>query len=331
MQGQPTRRAGDDARPAGSNLRRPGGTAIPPTPPRTRRLLATAAAIALSAVLPACASAGPGRAGEPLGEVFPDPALAACVAAAAGLPDATAETADADLAAVEQLHCAGGTAGEVIRSLAGVEELTSLSVLDVPHNQITDLTPLASLPRLGTLTLTANAVHDLTPLAGLGLFDLGLSQNPVSDLTPLAGTTTLSALGVAAARVTDIGPLAGHDALRELDLSGNAITDVSPLAGLPNLDTLRLARNQIADPTPLGTIPTLLVLDVFGNRIADVGGLAGAPLLQELQLGANPVIDLTPLLAVGTLVNLGLDETDSTRLTGVDRLRAAGVSVNGLA
>jgi internalin A len=62
-----------------------------------------------------------------------------------------------------------------------------------------------------------------------------------------------------------------------------------------------------------------------------VSGLAGAPLLQELQLGANPVTDLTPLLDLGSLVNLGLDETDPTRLTGVDQLRAAGISVNGLA
>jgi hypothetical protein len=54
-----------------------------------------------------------------------------------------------------------------------------------------------------------------------------------------------------------------------------------------------------------------------------VSGLAGAPLLQELQLGANPVTDVTPLLDPGSL--------DSTRLTGVDQLRAAGISVNGLA
>jgi internalin A len=78
-------------------------------------------------------------------------------------------------------------------------------------------------------------------------------------------------------------------------------------------------------------VPTLLVLDLFGNQVADVTGLAGAPLLQELQLGANPVTDLRPLLRVGTLINLGLDETDGTRLTGVAELRAAGVSVNGLA
>jgi hypothetical protein len=113
-------------------------------------LFATAAAIALSAVVPACATTEPGR---PLGEVFPDPALAACVAVAAGLPDATGDAADADLDAIEQLHCDGGaSAPEVIRSLDGVEELTSLSVLDVPRNQITDLAPVASLAHSATST-----------------------------------------------------------------------------------------------------------------------------------------------------------------------------------
>ena len=90
-------------------------------------------------------------------------------------------------------------------------------------------------------------------------------------------------------------------------------------------------RDRIVDPTALDTILTLLILDVFGNQIRDVSGPADAPLLQQLQLGANPVADLTPLLGCGRLVNLGLDETDATRLTGVDELRAAGVHVNGLA
>ena len=60
-------------------------------------------------------------------------------------------------------------------------------------------------------------------------------------------------------------------------------------------------------------------------------GLADAPLLQELQLGANPLTDLRPLLRATSLVDLGLDETDRTRLTGIEELRAAGVPVDGLA
>ena len=137
---------------------------------------------------------------------------------------------------------------------------------------------------------------------------------------------------MAAAQVTDISALAGHDALRTLDLSGNAITDVSPLAGLATLDTVRLGAEPDRRPVPAGHHP-----DAAGPRPVrqpdrrPCGGLADAPLLQELQLGANPLTDLTPLLRTSSLVNLGLDETDSTRLTGVEELRAAGVSVNGLA
>ncbi len=271
---------------------------------------------------------GPAR---PLAELFPDEALAACVARALGLPGAASGATDRELAGIEQLRCDGQeTPGAPITSLTGIDALPALSALELPRNAISDLTPLAGT-NVGALALTGNAVTDLGPLAGLELFDLGLSQNPISDLAPLAGMTTLNALGVASAQLTDISALAGKTGLRDLDLSGNAITDVSPLAGLPNLDTLGLNGNRIVDPSPLGTIPTLLILDLFGNQVGAIGGLADAPLLQQLQLGANPVTDLTPLLRTTSLVNLGLDETDSTRLTGVEQLRAAGVSVNGLA
>ena len=101
--------------------------------------------------------------------------VAACLAAALGLPDATTVASDAQLDAVTELTCDGQTAQEPIRSLAGIERLSALDELDAPRNEIGDLAPLASWPRLGTL------------------FDLGLSQNPVSDLTPLAGMTTLDA------------------------------------------------------------------------------------------------------------------------------------------
>jgi Leucine Rich repeats (2 copies) len=306
-------------------------------PPAHRASAAPVRWVALAVVVALVGAAGVwawswfGATTEPA-RVIADDALAACVAAAAGRPGATDGVSDRDLSAVDQLSCDGAdSAVGPIRSLEGIQRLPNLTSLYAPRNDISDLAPLASLPRLSALTLTDNAVSDLSPLAGLPLFDLGLSQNPVADLSPLAGTTTLSALGVASAQLTDISALSGLDALSTLDLSGNAITDVSPLAGLPRLDTVDLSRNQVVDPSPLGTIPTLLVLDLFLNQVTEVGGLADAPLLQQLQLGANPLTDLRPLLRTTSLLNLGLDESDSTRLTGIDELRAAGVSVNGLA
>ena len=64
--------------------------------------------------------------------------------------------------------------------------------------------------------------------------------------------------------------------------------------------------------------------------MSDLSPLAG-PALFDLGLSQNPVSDLTPLLRVRSLMDLGLDDTDATRLTGIEQLRAADVHVNGLA
>ena len=156
-----------------------------PVPTVARRTAAVVAALALLTGPAACATptsdrqAGPG---PTVGQVIADPALAACLAAALGLPDATAPVPEDALTAITELTCDGQTSAQgPIRSLAGIEQLPSLNELDAPRNEISDLAPLAALPRLGTLTLTANLVRDLSPLAGLQLFDLGLSQNPVGD------------------------------------------------------------------------------------------------------------------------------------------------------
>ena len=126
---------------------------------------------ALAATLLLLTGCAAGRAGEPavrIDQLVVDPVLAACVATAAGLPDAASTVSDADLGAVTALHCDGqGSAAGPIRSLEGIEQLPALTNLDAPRNEIADLRPLAALPRLGTLTLTDNAVSDLSPLAGL--------------------------------------------------------------------------------------------------------------------------------------------------------------------
>src|SRR3954451_11710561 len=113
-------------------------------------------------VLGACAA--PSQPATPIDQVFPDAALAACVATATGVQT----TKSADLAGIEELHC-DGLHTDPIRSLEGVDQLIGLSVLDVPRNEISDLTPLQGLSHLGTLTLTDNQVANLSPLAGLKL------------------------------------------------------------------------------------------------------------------------------------------------------------------
>jgi internalin A len=267
-----------------------------------------------------------------LAELFPDPALAACVRSAAGATDGE-RVSERDLNSVFSLKCNGDLAQDGrIAALDGLDHLPNLVDLDLSGNDVVDLSGLAQVPQLTTLTLTNNGVRDLTPLAGLAtLQELGLSGNEVTDLAPLSGLTGLRFLGLSRNAVSDLAPLAPLAGLTELDVSDNHIADVTPLAALSRLDRLLLARNIVADPSALQALPALTTLDVSGNRISDAATVAGCPAVDELWIGGNPLTDVRPLQDMPALAGVDLSESDSTLLTGVEALRAQGVYVGGLA
>jgi internalin A len=267
-----------------------------------------------------------------LAELFPDPALAACVRSAVG-GTSSEPVSERELNSVFHLECNGDPSQRgVITALDGLDHLPNLVDLDLSGNDVNDLSGLAQAPQLTRLTLTNNAVRDLSPLAGLAaLQELGLSGNEVTDIAPLAGLTQLRFLGLSGNAVTDLGPLASLAALTELDVSDNQVADVTPLAGLSHLDKLRLGRNLVADPSALQALPALTSVDVSGNRIRDAAMLAGCRAVEELSIGGNPLTDVGPLRDMPALEGVDLSESDSHRLTGVEALRAKGIFVGGLA
>ena len=142
-------------------------------------------------------------------------------------------------------------------------ELANLTVLDVRHSRIVDLTGLEHATGLRRLVLSGNSISDLLPLTGLtGLDTLGLNKNEISDLSPLAGLTGLDILILRDNEISDLSPLAGLTALTWLDLRGNKISDVSPLAGLTALQVLDLAHNSVVDVSPLAGLTGLTALYV---------------------------------------------------------------------
>ncbi len=107
----------------------------------------------------------------------------------------------------------------------GDSKLSNLSSLDLYHDKITNIEPLASLTNLTSLDLIGNQISDIKPLAGLiNLTYLALAKNKISDVKPLAGLVKLT----------------------YLSLHGNQITDTKSLAGLSNLSNLTLSDNKIA-------------------------------------------------------------------------------------
>lgn len=285
-----------------------------------------------------------------LADVFPDPNLANCVAREMGQPGSSTKVSQSALTHVRSLSCNGDrvetsttyTAHSTqplddldktrIRSIQGLDTLTSLAGLSLPNNKVNDLTPLADLQTLGSITLTNNQVTDLTPLAGHSvLTNLGLSGNTITDLTPLARVRTLRFLGLARNQIGDLGPLAGLTGLSTLDMSENLVSDVTALAHLPQLSRLTVAGNRIVSPAPLGDLPALSMLNISRNRVADAGTFAGFTSLEELWVGGNLLTDVTPLAALPSLTGVDLEGAEPSRLIGLDVLRTRNIYVGGFA
>jgi len=73
--------------------------------------------------------------------------------------------------------------------------LNQLSKLFLTDNQITDITPIASLTNLTYLDLKDNQISDLKPLKSLtNLSILSIEGNQISDIKPLASLPKLKGL-----------------------------------------------------------------------------------------------------------------------------------------
>ena len=143
-----------------------------------------------------------------------------------------------------------------IRDLTGIEHATNLKWLSFAENQVSDLSPLATLTQLETLYGWSNDdLKDIFPLANLiQLRDLDLGGCQVSDIQPLANLTQLESLRLHWNQIEDITPLANLTNLTELWLNANRIVDISPLENLTMLKELQIQNNAITDYRPLDAL-----------------------------------------------------------------------------
>ena len=125
-----------------------------------------------------------------------------------GLHSCIAQTiADRKITKASQLKSLACTnAG--IHKLDGIDTFTGLKAIDLDHNAITDVAPLASLPRLTELHLADNALHDVSALAAL-------THLEKLDLTGNTGLTCATAKSLAVSSLTlpkhcKPAPAAGH-------------------------------------------------------------------------------------------------------------------------
>lgn len=130
-------------------------------------------------------------------------------------------------------------------------------------NQISDLTPLATLPNLDVLDLPVQTpgIADITPLQNLtALRVLNVSSNQnIADITPLDGLTALESLNLDNNSIVELAALVVN--------SGIGAGDEVRVGGNPLSQTARCDELAILAGRGVNVTPTAAEVCTYGNRL----------------------------------------------------------------
>ena len=253
---------------------------------------------------------------------IPDPNLRAAIRKTLNLPAGIPIT-QAAMRGLKELeaHDKG------ITDLIGLEFATDLILLDLPRNNISDLSSVTGLTQLEKVVLWVNPISDISPLANLTqLRYLALNGCHIADISPLANLTHLTSLHLHGNPIVDIRPLTNLKQLSNLWINHNEIVDISPLASLTRLTTLRLSNNQIVNIRPLANLTRLTELWINYNEIVDIRPLANLIRLTELHLNDNQLVNIRPLTNLTELESLEIQHNPILDYSSLDGLALTHLS-----
>ena len=264
---------------------------------------------------------------------------------------------------IEELDCQGtklqrlvelDLAGNWIKRVANIDQLSSLATLNLANNKLEHFEPVTrkAFLSLRHLDLSDNDLSLLDVKLLPSLRVLHADRNCLGKLTGLSKTTRLDSLSLREQRgpgPLDMSFLSAAYEVRKLFLSGNLIESFSPTADFLNLQLLELANcglrslpadlgqmmpnlrkanvnfNALADIGPFRYVPRLKKLLAAGNRLGDATGLIEAvaefPHLVHLDLRDNPITQglYSPLgLVAAAATNSAKDREESFKLPDAD-------------
>lgn len=225
-------------------------------------------------------------------------------------------------------------------ALAGVRHISGS--LSIYSNDVSDLSPLASLQSVEGLRIQSTSLTDLSGLDSLQTVGYSLEISYNEQLVSLAGLERLQGVQwfylARNGPITDLEPLAGIIGLQGIRIDTQpGLQDLRGLSGTSGLQTIEIANSGdvvslgIETPLPaleflnLSNLPALTSLGLAQQlpqfrscRLRDLPALAAASLdwrnLTELELtGSLPVQDLAWIGEVPTLRHLAISNVSSLR------------------
>jgi len=200
-----------------------------------------------------------------------------------------------DLESLDSLNVAYMVVDKIL-DLTGIEKCVNLVYLQLGHQSVVDLTPLAFLLKLKYLNLTQHhTITDITPLSSLTeLTYLDLMSNQVNDLSPIRFLEKLKYLNIGSNEsVTDISPIQNLTQIKHLYMGNIMANSFSCLEELTQLIDLFVPACGITDVTPFRNMTSLIWLDLDFNHVQDISALSNLTNLEWLYLWDNEVLDIS--------------------------------------
>lgn len=189
-----------------------------------------------------------------------------------------------------------------IQSIENLDQLESLSYLNLKGNQLVGFCPKKPVP-LKQLNISDNKLRalDLAMLTRLHL--VYADRNKLATVLGLDRVPHLDSLSLREQRGSkafDMSTLGSAYEVRKLFLSGNRLGDFVPPQSFLNLQLLDLAHCALQRlPDSVGdSMPNLRVLNLNFNGLSDISGLQSLSRLKRLHLVGNRFTDFKPLVNV---------------------------------
>ncbi|KAK5866905.1 hypothetical protein PBY51_011441 [Eleginops maclovinus] len=183
-----------------------------------------------------------------------------------------------------------------LTSIHGLTGAENVNFLDLSHNSISRIAGLESMKRLQRLSLDHNQLISTRGLRDVyTLLHLNCSHNHLVSVEGLENSALLCTLDLRANSLTEPPSLSNHVLLRELHLHDNSISSLQSLSAcwLPLLQQLSVAQNRITQLPSMSDSVSLANLDVRFNCLSELQNvcesLQGCHFLREVHLAGNPL------------------------------------------
>jgi Leucine-rich repeat (LRR) protein len=247
------------------------------------------------------------------------------------------ELTESTLSTLDSLHSI--LTPQRISFLNGLDYCKNLYFLEMGLQDISDISPLASLTKLKRLGLDQNGkICDISPLAELTELEwLNLSDNMIMDISTLQNLSKLKYLNLRYNQnITEISSLNNLRELEELKMANASLTDLFPIVDLTKLKVLWFTNCGISDIGCLWKLSNVINLKISWSNVEDISSLSNMKKLEWVALEKNNISNISPLKDLPNLKYIRLWDNQITDIKslvdnpGIDKGDIVGLDGNPL-